>query len=104
MPTSFRGKERLVVAVPPGGPLLLLQADLLDIGVVPVALLHEALVRPVPGVGGRNAVLHLVELARKLREVVVLFRLGAAKRIEVSNSQSELNYCYFELLKYYFLW
>lgn len=36
---------------------------LLCVGLVPSALLHEPLVGPEPGVGGRNALLLLIQLA-----------------------------------------
>lgn len=54
----------------PRHPLLLLQPLLLRVGLVPVPLLHQPLVRPQAAVCGRHALLVLVEGQGQLGEVV----------------------------------
>ena len=55
--------------------LLLLQPLLLRVGLVPSPLLHQPLVRPQAAVGGRHALLMLVEGQGQLGEVVHVLRV-----------------------------
>lgn len=58
--------------------LLLLQPLLLRVGLIPVSLLHQPLVGPQAAVGGRHALLVLVEGQGQLREVVHVLRVVPA--------------------------
>lgn len=57
--------------------------DLFRVGLVPEPLLHEALVGAQARVGGRDALLHLVELRRQQSEVVPS---GYDNEINIRNS------------------
>lgn len=58
------------LSLPPDAALLLLQPLLLGVGLVPATVLHQALVGPAPAVGGRHALLCLVQGQRQGSEVV----------------------------------
>lgn len=73
---------RLRLQLAARGALLLLQAQLLRVGLVPQPLLHEPLVGPQPRVGGRHALLGLVQLRRQHREVVEPGRARASVSIK----------------------
>lgn len=81
MLTFLGGNFGLLFPLPANGPLLLLQPNLLYIGLVPLSDLHQPLVGPQTTVRRGHVVLHLVQLACKLRKVVHLLVLGAAERI-----------------------
>lgn len=60
----------LSLPLSPGGALFLFQSLLLGVGLVPVTVLHQALIGPVSAVGRRHSLFRLIECQRQRGEVV----------------------------------
>lgn len=76
--TGFPRFRLLLFHDAPLRPLLLLEAHLLLVRLVPQALLHFALIGPPAAIGRRDVVFHLVQLDGHPREVV--HAVGARRR------------------------